>query len=240
MLVEVSGALKALEHGAALTDALQVAAAHRLDLSDTDKSRTRLATRSSPRIMTSVHDSIAVDPGVTYPNVGLLSFGRGLFGKPPIDGARTSATTLYRIRAGQFIDSRLFAFEGAYAVVDEHFDGSFVSSEFPTFELDTTGCTRLSLPRTSVSPVFGKISRVAARAWAYADNGYRSKLFSITKSGSRQWSSSKRLRRRSLCRSGHRICVLRWLSASTLSARPPESRTIEAGVDDQDEAASTA
>ncbi len=79
---------------------------------------------------------VAVDANASYPNVGIYSFGRGLFSKPPIDGARTSAKTLYRIHAGQFIYSRLFAFEGAYAHVPEEFDGFFVSNEFPSFDVD--------------------------------------------------------------------------------------------------------
>jgi type I restriction enzyme S subunit len=41
---------------------------------------------------------------------------------------------LFRVRADQFIYSRLFAFEGAYALVPKEFDGAFVSNEFPTFE----------------------------------------------------------------------------------------------------------
>jgi len=83
-------------------------------------------------------DEVAVEPNRTYPNVGVLSFGRGLFEKSPIDGAATSASRLYRIRAGQLIYSRLFAFEGAYATVEQRFDGYFVSNEFPTFTLDET------------------------------------------------------------------------------------------------------
>jgi type I restriction enzyme S subunit len=75
-----------------------------------------------------------VDPETEYPNLGLFSFARGAFEKPPIDGAKTSARTLYRVRAGQFIYSRLFAFEGAYAVVPSQMDGYFVSNEYPTFE----------------------------------------------------------------------------------------------------------
>ena len=71
----------------------------------------------------------------TYPNLGLLSFGRGTFEKPDIMGLKTSATTLYCVRAGQFIYSRLFAFEGAFAVVPPELDGRFVSNEFPTFNL---------------------------------------------------------------------------------------------------------
>jgi type I restriction enzyme S subunit len=72
----------------------------------------------------------------TYPNVGILSYAKGLFGKAPIDGAVTSAQTLYRLRAGQFIYSRLFAFEGAYTLVPDLFDGYYVSNEFPTFTVN--------------------------------------------------------------------------------------------------------
>lgn len=77
-----------------------------------------------------------VEAGQTYPNIGIYSFGRGTFSKPDIDAASTSATTLYRVRAGQIIYSRLFAFEGAYASVPTEHDGTFVSNEFPTFTVD--------------------------------------------------------------------------------------------------------
>ncbi|CFL01684.1 restriction endonuclease subunit S [Burkholderia pseudomallei] len=72
----------------------------------------------------------------SYPNFGIYSFGRGLFAKPPINGMQTSAGTLYRVRAGNFIYSRLFAFEGSYGLVDDAFDGSFVSNEYPSFSID--------------------------------------------------------------------------------------------------------
>jgi type I restriction enzyme, S subunit len=79
-----------------------------------------------------------VEAGQTYPNIGIYSFGRGTFAKPAIDAAETSASTLYRVRAGQIIYSRLFAFEGAYASVPAEHDGAFVSNEFPTFTVDPT------------------------------------------------------------------------------------------------------
>jgi type I restriction enzyme S subunit len=50
-----------------------------------------------------------------------------------LDGTATSAVRLRRIRTGQFIYSRLFAFEGAYATVSNEYDGFFVSNEYPTF-----------------------------------------------------------------------------------------------------------
>lgn len=85
-------------------------------------------------VLRPVQDAEAVHPERSYPNLGIFGFGRGVFAKPDITGMDTSAKTLYRVRAGQFIYSRLFAFEGAYAVVPPDLDGCFVSNEFPTFD----------------------------------------------------------------------------------------------------------
>ena len=67
--------------------------------------RTRLSELVRP-----ADELVPVRDGHSYPNFGIYSFGRGLFGKPPIDGSQTSATALRRVRAGNFIYSRLFAF----------------------------------------------------------------------------------------------------------------------------------
>lgn len=83
-------------------------------------------------------EAVAVKHDSAYPNFGIYSFGRGLFSKPPIEGGRTSATKLSRVRAGDFIYSRLFAFEGSYGLVDDKFDGYFVSNEYPSFFVDRT------------------------------------------------------------------------------------------------------
>lgn len=85
-------------------------------------------------VLTPAGEPHRVDRTRNYPNLGIYSFARGCFGKPPIDGNLTSAPTLYRVRSGQFIYSRLFAFEGAYAVVPDELDGAFVSNEFPCFD----------------------------------------------------------------------------------------------------------
>lgn len=88
-------------------------------------------------VLTRAEDRVAVHLDSSYPNLGIYSFGRGVFEKPPIEGDATSAKSLFRVRAGQFIYSRLFAFEGAYALVPERFDGYFVSNEFPSFDADS-------------------------------------------------------------------------------------------------------
>lgn len=85
-------------------------------------------------VLRRVSEAHQVQADQEYPNFGIFSFGRGLFHKQPISGATTSATTLYRVRKGQFIYSRLFAFEGAYGLVTDRFDAHYVSNEYPAFE----------------------------------------------------------------------------------------------------------
>lgn len=115
--------------------------AQRHEMSDYDKRNEGWERVRLGDVMTPASDIHQVESGVTYQNVGVLSFGRGLFEKGSIEGAATSARTLNRIHSGQFIYSRLFAFEGAYAEVTPRFDGYFVSLEFPTFDVDRRRAT---------------------------------------------------------------------------------------------------
>jgi hypothetical protein len=86
-------------------------------------------------VLIEAREPAKVQSDAEYPNFGIYSFGRGLFLKPNVSGLRSSATTLFRVRAGQIIYSRLFAFEGAYGLVTDEFDGHFVSNEYPAFEV---------------------------------------------------------------------------------------------------------
>jgi type I restriction enzyme S subunit len=129
-------ATQRLTRAAELTTALAVAMCSRPDLTDAQKVDAGWRKLSLRSIMDQANDPIAVMPDASYPNLGIYSYGRGLFAKPDIEGATTSAKILNRVRAGQFIYSRLFAFEGAYAFVPPKFDGYCVSNEFPTFDAD--------------------------------------------------------------------------------------------------------
>ncbi len=116
--------------------ALSVSTASRPDLSHVAKRRRGWRNVALGSVMQPSMDVVRVSGDGSYRNLGIRSFGRGLFGKPDIEGGATSATSLTRVHAGQFIYSRLFAFEGAYAFVAPEFDGYFVSNEFPTFDTD--------------------------------------------------------------------------------------------------------
>jgi type I restriction enzyme S subunit len=115
---------------------LLISMAHRHDLNGDAKERENWKWVSLGEVLLSVDDSHRVETERTYSNFGIYSFGRGLFKKQPIDGALTSATTLRRAKRGQFVYSRLFAFEGAYGMVTDDYDGFFVSNEYPTFDCD--------------------------------------------------------------------------------------------------------
>ena len=120
---------------------LLVNMAHRLDLSTSEKKDLGWREVKLKEILTAAAEPYDVDPETSYPNLGIYSFARGAFAKPPIDGASTSAKTLYRVRQGQFIYSRLFAFEGAYTIVPTELGGRFVSGEFPSFDIDAQAAT---------------------------------------------------------------------------------------------------
>lgn len=114
-------------------ESMLVGMAHRTDLTDETKRADGWRNMPLHECMTLVDDSHRVSVDRSYPNLGIYSYARGLFHKPPIEGMNTSAPALRRVRAGQFIYSRLFAFEGAYGMVSQEYDGHFVSGEYPTF-----------------------------------------------------------------------------------------------------------
>ncbi|CAM5375737.1 hypothetical protein GCM10010343_51370 [Streptomyces avidinii] len=80
-------------------------------------------------------DAHAVTSEKTYRIAGVRGFGNGVFAREQITGGQTSYKTLHRMTGGQFVMSRLKAFEGAIALVPDEFDGYFASPEFPTFSL---------------------------------------------------------------------------------------------------------
>lgn len=81
-------------------------------------------------------DEVRVEPDGRYDIAGIYSFGKGLFKRATIQGSDTKYSSLHRLRADQFIFSRLGAWEGAVAIVPADFDNFFASQEYPTFTID--------------------------------------------------------------------------------------------------------
>ena len=98
-----------------------------------DLSDTKADLRKLGEVLREVADLVNVDEGTTHPSVGVRNRGRGLFVGPLFTKETTKYATLRRIHAGQFIYSKLKAFEAAISFVSTDFDGFFTSHEFPTF-----------------------------------------------------------------------------------------------------------
>jgi type I restriction enzyme S subunit len=80
-------------------------------------------------------DAVPIDPAETYNIAGVYSFGRGLFARVPLSGAKTSYKYFHRLHAGDFVISEPKAWEGAIARIPDSFEGWFLSPVFPTFRL---------------------------------------------------------------------------------------------------------
>jgi len=81
-------------------------------------------------------DRVPVKPGMSYPMVGVLSFGKGLFSREPIENCKTTYKFFYRLKAQHVVMSQLFGWEGALALSSDKFAGKFLSPQFPTFLCD--------------------------------------------------------------------------------------------------------
>lgn len=68
----------------------------------------------------------------SYPELGIRSFGKGTFHKPPLSGSEVGTKRLYRIEPGDLLFSNVFAWEGAIAIAQPTDVGRFGSHRFIT------------------------------------------------------------------------------------------------------------
>ena len=82
-----------------------------------------------------VLDEIKVDvlPGRQYPQVGIKSFGQGLFAKEAVDASQTGYRFFHHLYEGAVVLSQVKGWEGAVAVCDSDLAGLYVSPEYRTF-----------------------------------------------------------------------------------------------------------
>ncbi len=72
-----------------------------------------------------------------YPELGIRSFGKGTFHKPPLSGSEVGTKRLFRIEPGDLVFSNVFAWEGAIAVASPADAGRFGSHRFITCVVDS-------------------------------------------------------------------------------------------------------
>jgi type I restriction enzyme S subunit len=75
---------------------------------------------------------IVTDASSTYHELGIRSFGKGTFHKPPVEGDALGEKRLFKIQAGDLLFNIVFAWEGAVAVARAEDDGRVGSHRFLT------------------------------------------------------------------------------------------------------------
>ena len=85
-------------------------------------------------VLTPISHAEVVDPTKEYRLLGVRLEGRGPFLRETVMGSQSAATRLFKVKTGDFIYSRLFAWRGAFGVIETDLDGCYVSGEFPTFQ----------------------------------------------------------------------------------------------------------
>jgi restriction endonuclease S subunit len=68
-----------------------------------------------------------------YEEIGIRSFGRGVFHKEPVSGLQLGSKRVFQIEPGDLLLSNVFAWEGAIAVADQTERGKIGSHRFMTY-----------------------------------------------------------------------------------------------------------
>lgn len=96
-------------------------------------------------ILTLQRRQVAVDPVAEYQEIGIRSFGRGIFHKEPVIGAQLGSKRVFEIRPGDLIFNNVFAWEGAVALAAHTEEGKIGSHRFLTYLADASSADHLYL-----------------------------------------------------------------------------------------------
>ena len=75
-----------------------------------------------------------------YQEIGLYSYGRGIFHKTPRSGLEVGDKSLFEMRSGDLVFQITFAWEGAIALCSDAEEGLFGSVRYPTYRVDESRC----------------------------------------------------------------------------------------------------
>lgn len=92
------------------------------------------------KLVTLERRPVKVNPDEEYAEIGIYSYGRGIFHKQPRSGVQVGDKDLFLIREGDFILQVTFAWEGAVGLASVREDGMYGSVRFPTFQVDESEC----------------------------------------------------------------------------------------------------
>lgn len=84
---------------------------------------------------------VEIKPDEEYAEIGIYSYGKGIFHKTPRSAAEIGNKRLFYILEGDFILQNVFAWEGAVAIASSKENGFCGSHRFLTFRVNTDLCS---------------------------------------------------------------------------------------------------
>lgn len=87
-------------------------------------------------ILTLIRRPVAIVDKVEYHEIGIRSFGNGVFHKPAVTGEDLGGKRVFHIEPGDLLFSNIFAWEGAVALASERERGRIGSHRFMTYQVD--------------------------------------------------------------------------------------------------------
>lgn len=79
---------------------------------------------------------VTPDPTKEYVEIGVRSFGRGIFHKEPVTGATLGSKRVFEIHGDELVFNNVFAWEGAVATTSHEEEGAIGSHRFMTYQVD--------------------------------------------------------------------------------------------------------
>ncbi len=77
--------------------------------------------------------AVVPEPEAEYTEIGIRSFGKGIFIKEPVTGGSLGNKRVFRVEAGDFVVSNVFGWEGAVGVATDEHHGLIGSHRFMTW-----------------------------------------------------------------------------------------------------------
>jgi len=114
-----------------------------------------------------VRRPVEIEANGIYSELGVRSFGRGLFKKPDLRGVELTWQKLFQIRRGDLVFSNIKAWEGAFAVAGPDDDGKVGSHRYLTCVVDNMIASPIFLCYFLQSP--SGLSQVQAASPGSAD-----------------------------------------------------------------------
>jgi type I restriction enzyme S subunit len=91
---------------------------------------------------TPIRRPVVVEPDKQYRTMGVKWWGLGAYERETKPGHEIKATKMFAVKPGDLIINKIWARHGSSGIVGDELDGCFVTTDFPTFEIDTSQVER--------------------------------------------------------------------------------------------------